>query len=44
MAQIKVLKNIYCYVDESEQHTQGKYFSVAVVLVSDTEIRDRCER
>ena len=31
----KPFNNIYCYVDESGQHTQGKSFSVAVILVNE---------
>ena len=39
----KALDNIYCYVDESGQHTQGKSFSVAVIVVNNVEIRDKVE-
>ena len=33
----------YCYVDESGQHTQGVFFTVAVVIVNGTELRDEVE-
>ena len=35
---------MYCYVDESGQHTQGDFFSVAVVIVNTIEARDNTER
>ena len=38
------MSKIYCYVDESGQHTQGDFFSVAVVIVNATELRDKGER
>ena len=38
------MNNIYCYVDESGQHTQGDFFSVAVVIVHTTELRDEVGR
>jgi hypothetical protein len=38
------MSKIYCYVDESGQHTQGDFFSVAVVIVNATELRDEVER
>ena len=38
------MSKIYCYVDESGQHTQGDFFSVAVVIVNTTELRDEGER
>ena len=38
------MSKIYCYVDESGQHTQGDFFSVAVVIVNATELRDEGER
>ena len=34
---------MYCYVDESGQHTQGKVFSVAAVIVKTIEMRDSGE-
>ena len=34
---------IYCYVDESGQHTQGDFFSVAAVIVKTVEMRDSGE-
>jgi hypothetical protein len=38
------MSKIYYYVDESGQHTQGDFFSVAVVIVNATELRDEIER
>ena len=37
------MSKIYCYVDESGQHTQGDFFSVAVVIVKTVEMRDSGE-
>lgn len=37
------MSNIYCYVDESGQHTQGDFFSVAAVIVKTVEMRDSGE-
>ena len=37
------MSKIYCYVDESGQHTQGDFFSVAVVIVKTVEMRDNGE-
>ena len=37
------MSKIYYYVDESGQHTQGHFFSVAVVIVKTVEMRDRGE-
>lgn len=37
------MSKIYCYVDESGQHTQGDFFSVAVVIVETVERRDSGE-
>ena len=37
------MSKIYYYVDESGQHTQGDFFSVAVVIVKTVEMRDRGE-
>ena len=34
---------MYCYVDESGQHTQGDFFSVAAVIVNTVEVRDKME-
>ena len=34
----------YCYVDESGQHTQGEFFSVAAVTVNTVDQRDEGER
>lgn len=36
----KPLHKIYCYVDESGQHTLGRFFSVAVVIVNTVEMRN----
>ena len=38
------LDKIYCYVDESGQHTQGEFFSVAVVVADTIDIRNRVEQ
>ena len=38
------MSKIYCYVDESGQHTQGNFFGVAVVVVKTVEMRDSGER
>ena len=35
---------MYCYVDESGQHTQGDFFSVAAVIMHTIEGRDSAER
>ena len=35
------MKKLYCYVDESGQHTEGAYFLVSVVIVA--EERDQLE-
>lgn len=43
----KVTSKIYCYVDESGQHTQGELFIVSVVLVMGDDrdaYRSLCER
>jgi hypothetical protein len=43
----KVTSKIYCYVDESGQHTQGKLFIVSIVLVTGEDrdaYRSLCER
>ncbi|MDE0015377.1 MAG: DUF3800 domain-containing protein [Candidatus Poribacteria bacterium] len=37
------MSNIYCYVDESGQHTQGSFFGVAAVIVKTVEMRDSGE-
>lgn len=37
----KLLDKIYCFVDESGQHTQGEFFSVAVVIADTVDIRDK---
>ena len=37
------MSKIYCYVDESGQHTQGDFFSVAAVIVKTVEMRDSVE-
>ena len=37
------MSKIYCYVDESGQHTQGNFFSVAAVIVKTVEMRDSGE-
>ena len=37
------MNNIYCYVDESGQDTQGDFFSVAAVIVKTVEMRDSVE-
>jgi len=37
------MRKIYCYVDESGQHTQGNFFSVAAVIVKTVEMRDSGE-
>ncbi|MCG9132437.1 DUF3800 domain-containing protein [Candidatus Poribacteria bacterium] len=34
------MSGIYCYVDESGQHTHGDFFSVSVVIVKTIEMRD----
>jgi hypothetical protein len=34
------MQKLYCYVDESGQHTEGEIFAVAVFVVADTEKRD----
>lgn len=38
------MNNIYCYVDESGQDTQGELFSVSVVIVNTTRLRNEGER
>ena len=38
------MNNIYCYVDESGQDTQGEFFSVSVVIVNSVQLRDEGER
>ena len=38
------MNNIYCYVDESGQDTQGKFFSVSAVIVSTVLLRDEGEQ
>ncbi len=38
------MSKIYCYVDESGQHTQGDFFSVAAVIVKTVEMRDSGEQ
>ena len=40
----KPLGRIYCYVDETGQHTQGKFYSVAIVITNTVNIRDECEQ
>ena len=40
----KSLDKIYCYVDESGQHTQGEFYSVAVVVADTIDIRNRVEQ
>lgn len=40
----KPFNNVYCYVDESGQHTQGKSFSVAVILVNEVDALKRVEK
>ena len=37
------MSGIYCYVDESGQHTHGDFFSVSVVIVETIEMRDEGE-
>lgn len=37
------MSGIYCYVDESGQHTHGDFFSVSVVIVKTVEMRDEGE-
>ena len=37
------MSKIYCYVDESGQHTQGDFFGVAAVIVKTVEMRDSGE-
>ena len=37
------MSKLYCYVDESGQHTQGDYFSVAAVIVNTIGLRDEGE-
>ena len=32
---------MYCYVDESGQHTEGDVFSVATVIVNTVEVREQ---
>ena len=34
------MSEIHCYVDESGQHTQGDFFSVAAVIVRTIRMRD----
>lgn len=34
---------MYCYVDESGQHTEGDVFSIAAVIVNTIEVRDKVE-
>ena len=38
------MQSMYCYVDESGQHTQGAFFVIAVVIVNSIELRDEGER
>ena len=38
------MNNIYCYVDESGQDTQGDFFSVSVIMVNTVQLRDEGER
>ena len=38
------MNNIYCYVDESGQDTQGEFFSVSVIMVNTVQLRDEGER
>lgn len=38
------MQKLYCYVDESGQDTQGKFFIVALVAVSNTATRDKVEK
>jgi hypothetical protein len=38
------MNNIYCYVDESGQDTQGDLFSVSVIMVNTVQLRDEGER
>ncbi len=38
------LDKIYCYVDETGQHTQGEFYSVAVVIAVTTDIRNKVEQ
>ena len=38
------MSKIYCYVDESGQHTHGDFFSVSVVIAKTIEMRDEAER
>ncbi len=37
------MSRIYCYVDESGQHSHGDFFSVSVVIVKTIEMRDEGE-
>ena len=36
----KSMQGVYCYVDESGQHTQGAFFIIAIVIVNSVELRD----
>ena len=38
------LDKIYCYVDESGQHTKGEFYSVAVVIANTIDIRNKVEQ
>ena len=38
------MNNIYCYVDESGQDTQGDFFYVSVIIVNTVRLRDEGER
>ncbi len=40
----KELDKIYCFVDESGQHTRGKVYCVAAVIVNTITIRDAVEQ
>ena len=40
---LDLMKKLYCYVDETGQDTQGKFFLVCVVVV-DATFRDRVEK
>ncbi len=40
----KALDKFYCYVDESGQHTQGEFYSVAVVIADTVDIRNKGEQ
>ncbi len=38
------LDKIYCYVDETGQHTQGEFYRVAVVIAVTIDIRNKVEQ